>query len=147
MGIGMIKGVILTPPVIITHPKGDVRRMIRQGDEGYYGVAEVYFSNINCGETKGWKKHKLMTLNLTVPFGSVRFQLFDDRAESKTKGSQADLILGEHNYQRLTVPPGIWMAFSGLSTETSIIANAANMLHDPDEALSQNYANGWDDFK
>ena len=43
------------------------------------------------------------------------------------------LIIGEKQYRRLTIPPGIWYGFKGLSEEKNLLHNISNIEHDPDE--------------
>lgn len=128
-----IEGVILTPLKKIHHPKGDIFHAIKKNDKGFIGFGEAYFSTIKFGEIKGWNKHKRMTLNLVVPVGKVVFVLYDDREESKTKGSFFNIEISLDAYQRLTVPPGVWLAFQGKSNDRNVILNVSNMEHDPDE--------------
>jgi len=74
-------------------------------------------------------------LNLIVPVGKIRFVLYDDRSDSKTKGAFNDFCLGpEIQYSRLTVPPGIWMAFQGVGNGQNLLLNIADISHDPSEA-------------
>ena len=44
-----------------------------------------------------------------------------------------NLIIGEENYSRITVPPMIWFGFKGLSSNKSYVLNISNELHDPKE--------------
>ena len=77
-----------------------------------------------------------MVLNLVVPVGAVRFVLFDDRKESKTKGALEEIILSRSNdYGRLTVPPQLWMGFQGVgeNEELSMLLNIANIEHNAHE--------------
>ena len=129
----MIKGVILTPLKQIYHPKGDVFHAIKKSDMGFTGFGEAYFSTVHAGDIKPWKKHIRMTLNLIVPVGKIRFVLYDDRALSLTLGEKMSVEIGLENYQRLTVPPGVWMAFEGLGEGLNLLLNVADMEHDPDE--------------
>ena len=132
----MIEGVILTPLSIIDTKSGDVLHAMKETDKGYSGFGEAYFSTIESGAIKGWKRHQDMVLNLVVPVGAVRFVLFDDRKESKTKGALEEIILSRsNNYGRLTVPPRLWMGFQGVgeNEELSMLLNIANIPHDPDE--------------
>ena len=105
---------------------GDVLHAIKKSDSGFEGFGEAYFSFVESGAVKGWKLHREMTLNLTVPLGMVRFVLFDN-------GDYLERCLGDSDLWRLTVPPRIWFAFQGLSTQTSIVLNVANIEHDPSE--------------
>jgi len=122
--------VILTPLRQIFHPKGDVYHGMKKSDEGYAGFGEAYFSTINQGEVKGWKKHTRMTLNLIVVVGEIEFVVYDE--DTKKFFS---VKLSKDNYQRLTVKPGAWVAFRGMQ-ENNMLLNLANLEHDPDEAVN-----------
>ena len=86
----MIDGVIISPLKIIRVDEGDIYHGMKRVDKGYCGFGEAYFSSINYGETKGWKRHHEMTLNIIVPNGKIQFALFDDRNKVNFKrlGSQ-----------------------------------------------------------
>ena len=128
-----IEGLILTPLKKIHHPKGDVLHGMKKSEQGFNGFGEAYFSTIKGGQIKGWNRHKRMTLNLVVPMGSVTFVIYDDRNGIGTKSNFFEVELSPDNYQRLTVPPGLLLAFKGKSNGTNLILNIADMEHDPDE--------------
>lgn len=128
-----IDGCKLTPLRIIPGEKGDVMHALRCTDEGFSAFGEAYFSSVKNGETKGWKRHHRMTLNLVVPAGRIRFRLHDERPGSPTCGQSDEVELSIENYQRLTVPPGIWLAFEGLGDGLNLLLNIADMTHDPTE--------------
>ena len=44
-----------------------------------------------------------------------------------------EIELSLQNYQRLTVPPGLWVGFQNLYKKQSLILNIADMEHDPAE--------------
>lgn len=129
-----IPGVWLTPAKRIGVTTGDVLTFCKLGEAGIGTIAEVYGSFINQGERKGWRRHNKITLNLVVPVGQIRFVLFDDRAAGKFY----ETTLGLDNYQRLTVPPGVWMAFEGLAPGQNLLWNAIDHPHDPAEADTLN---------
>ncbi|RUM69071.1 MAG: dTDP-4-dehydrorhamnose 3,5-epimerase [Sulfurospirillum sp.] len=122
--------VILTPLKRIRHPKGDVFHGMKKSDDGYAGFGEAYFSTVNKDDIKGWKKHTLMTLNLVVPVGAIKFVVYDEADKSFFTQT-----LSPENYQRLTVKPGAWVAFKGVG-EYNMLLNLANLEHDPDEAVN-----------
>lgn len=128
-----IDGVLLTPLKRIHHPKGDIFHGMKKSDHGFSGFGEAYFSTINFNDTKPWKKHFAMTLNFVVPMGEIRFVIFDDRKGSSTENNFFDITLGKNNYQRITIPPGVWVAFSGIGIEYNLLLNLANLEHDPAE--------------
>ena len=133
MGKVNIEGIILTPLKKITHPRGDIFHAMKESDGGYVGFGEAYFSTIKHGEIKGWNLHKKMTLNLVVPMGKVTFVIYDDKDGSNSKENYFKVTLSQTNYQRLTVPPGLWLAFKGIGISTNLILNVANMEHDSNE--------------
>ena len=135
MGIMKIDGVSLHPLKHITVPKGDVFHALKSTDEGYCGFGEAYFTQIESGQAKGWKRHNRMTLNLVVIAGKVRFVVYDDRECSPTRGQFEEIVLSPvDNYQRLTLEPGLWMAFYGEAEETSLLMDIIPEPHDPEEA-------------
>ena len=130
----MIDGVIISPLKIVRIDQGDIFHGMKETDKGYSGFGEAYFSSINYGEIKGWKRHHEMTLNIIVPKGEIQFALFDDRNESNL--NKFDIIISNKNYYRLTVPPMVWLAFKGLDTSGSMLLNIANIVHNPSESDS-----------
>jgi dTDP-4-dehydrorhamnose 3,5-epimerase len=128
-----IDGVIITPLKQILSPLGDVMHGIKKADPGYVGFEEAYFSTINFGSIKAWKKHQKMTLNLIVPVGKIRFVLYDNRPDSPTHEVFSEVTLSRENYYRLTIPPNIWLAFKGEDEAMNLLLNCADMEHDPDE--------------
>lgn len=129
-------GVTLTSLKRVSVINGDVYHALKASEETYKGFGELYFSRIDYGKVKGWKKHTKFTLNLTVPAGYVRFVVF---LSDKETGLPSELV-GEYligandNHQRLTVPPGYWVAFQGLHQSVNVIANVIPEEHIPAEA-------------
>ena len=127
----MIKEVVFTKLDIIDTLGGSVMHAMKASSAGYAGFGEAYFSQVDQGAIKAWKRHKKMTLNLVVPVGEIRFVLFDDRELSNTQSQE--IIISKDNYCRLTIPPMVWMGFQGLSESGAMLLNIADIEHDPDE--------------
>ena len=119
-------GVILTPLRRIEHPKGDIFHAMKASDTGFSGFGEAYFSTVNKSDIKGWKKHNEMTLNLIIVMGEVEFVVHNGIDFFNVK-------LSKDNYQRLTVKPGLWVAFRGLSNENMLL-NLASIEHNSRES-------------
>ncbi len=130
----MIVGVKLSPLRQIHHPKGDIYHALKETDSSFNGFGEAYFSFVKNGEIKGWKKHTKMVLNLVVPQGAVKFVIYDDREGSQTQGQFMHVELSSSNYQRITVPPLLWVAFQGISSGDNMLLNIASIAHDPSES-------------
>ena len=103
---------------------------IKASESTYKSFGEAYFSCIHKNSTKGWKKHTQMTMNIIVPVGSIRFLIFDE-----TSKLTYCTTVGIDNYKRLTVFPGAWVAFKGLSSR-NILLNVADFEHNPSEAIN-----------
>lgn len=145
---GMIEGVTLYPLRHIQVPKGDIYHALKCTDEGYCGFGEAYFSEIEHGAVKGWKRHNRMSLNIVVIKGEIGFVIYDDRKGSRTEGEFTEIRLSPNgNYQRLTLSPGLWMAFYGVAKDTSMLMDIIPEPHDPGEADRKDLSEIIFDFK
>ena len=131
----MLEGMIKTDLNIIPTKAGSVMHGIRKNDSGFVDFGEVYFSTVKQGTVKAWKQHKKMTLNLIVPVGKVQFYFLDVREQSNTFNETFKIVLSQKPYFRLTVPPGIWFGFKGLTEGLNLICNVADIIHNPHEVL------------
>jgi dTDP-4-dehydrorhamnose 3,5-epimerase len=127
MGAVTVDDIITTSLKIVSVEGGNVMHAMKFTDAGYVDFGEAYFSKIDMSAIKAWKKHNNMTLNLIVPFGSVRLIFIDD------KGGVREELIGDGKYARVTVPPGIWFGFQGRTAPFSIVLNIADIPHSPDE--------------
>lgn len=131
----IIEGIELYPLRQITVPKGNILHALKATDKGFLGFGEAYFSQIEQGAVKGWKKHKSMTLNLVVPVGAIKFVIYDDRKNSLTYKHFYEVTLSsKENYKRLVIAPGLWMAFMGVGEGISMLMDIIPEPHNPDEA-------------
>ena len=128
-----LEGVLLTPLSIVTTSSGDVMHAMKKSNVGYSGFGEAYFSQVESGVIKAWKRHHEMTLNLVVPVGVIDFVLYDDRHNSSTCSEFQQVTLSKENYYRLTVPPMVWVGFQGCDSNISMLLNIADTEHHPDE--------------
>jgi len=126
----VIEGVIITPLKQIHDERGAVLHMLRADADHFSQFGEVYFSVVNPGVIKEWRRHTQMTMSLAVPKGRVKFVLADGQ------GTVQEIILGEDvaEYKLITIPPMVWSAFQCLSSDPAIIANCASIVHASDEA-------------
>jgi len=93
----MIEGVEIFPLKTIPDERGKVMHMLKSTDPHFEAFGEIYFSCVYPGVVKGWHKHSKMTINYAVPTGKIKLVLYDDRADSPTKGAVQELFLGESN--------------------------------------------------
>ena len=117
--------------------EGSVMHGIKASDSSYNGFGEAYFSTVNQNSVKGWKLHKKMTWNLLVPHGEIRIIVHNAEDNKDIITPLIDVVLGKNNYSRITIPPGNWVAFKGLSSEKNILLNVADIEHDPSESINK----------
>jgi dTDP-4-dehydrorhamnose 3,5-epimerase len=131
----MLDGISKTDLTIIKTESGSIFHAIKNTDAGFREFGEVYFSTVIKDAVKAWKLHQKMTLNLIVPVGSVLFCFVDMRSNSNTYNETYKIVLSQEAYCRLTVPPGIWFGFKGISDGLNMICNVADIPHDPNEVM------------
>ena len=129
----MIDGIVITPLRQIPDERGKIMHMLRSDDPQFERFGEIYFSMVYPGAIKAWHLHTKMTLNYAVVSGMIKLVLYDPRPSSPTKGELQEIFLGEQNYVRVKIPPGIYNGFKGVGTSPALVANCATIPHDPAE--------------
>lgn len=139
----LIKGVQVIPLRVIPDERGAVLHMIRVDSPHFDRFGEIYFSEVNPGVVKGWKRHHLMTQRFAVPVGRIKVVVFDDREDSPTMGSLQTFILGRpDDYKLIILPPMLWYGFQCVSPTPAIMANCADLPYDPTESETKELAEG-----
>jgi dTDP-4-dehydrorhamnose 3,5-epimerase len=134
VGIAVIDGVLVHPRRIIADDRGAVLHFMRRDAEEFREFGEVYFSEVNAGAVKAWKRHTRMTQHFVVPVGRIRFFMVDARPDSHTDGQSQDVTLGRPDaYALLVIPPGVWYGFQNVSNVAALIANCADLPHEVGE--------------
>ena len=130
-----IDGVLVTALRQIVDERGAVLHHMRSDAPEFTIFGECYFSEMVPGAVKAWKRHREQTQHLAVPIGRVRFVVYDDRESSPTLGEIQVVELGRpDDYNRLRIPKDLWYGFTCLSDTPALIANCADLPHDPDDA-------------
>ena len=127
----LIVGVQIVPLRRIPDERGTIYHMLRSTDPHFIAFGEIYFTSIYRDVVKGWHRHRDMTLNYACNSGRIKLVLYDDRPDSPTKGALLEIFLGPDDYSLVTIPPGVWSGFKGMS-ETALVANCATHPHDPE---------------
>jgi dTDP-4-dehydrorhamnose 3,5-epimerase len=126
---------IILPEILVTELKiievigGNVFHCMKKTDNGFNEFGEAYFTNVKSNQIKAWKMHHKMTLNLTVPRGKVKFVFVSPDNLTKFHVIES----GIDDYKRITVKPGVWFGFMGISEEESLILNIADIEHQSNE--------------
>lgn len=131
-----LPGVVIQPLKQIQDERGAVLHMLRRDSPLFLGFGEIYFSQVNPGMVKAWKRHRLMNQHFAVPVGQIRLVLCDDRA-SPGQFQIQELLLGRpDHYSLIRIPPGLWYGFQGWSATPALVANCTDLPYDPGEVES-----------
>jgi dTDP-4-dehydrorhamnose 3,5-epimerase len=126
-----IDGLLHLPLRRIPDERGTIMHMLRADDPHFLQFGEIYFTTVYEGVIKGWHKHREMTLNYACVFGRIKLVVYDDRAESPTRGSLEEIFLGPDDHSLVVIPPGLWTGFKGMSRPFALVANCCTHTHDP----------------
>jgi dTDP-4-dehydrorhamnose 3,5-epimerase len=129
----MIAGVETISLLRIQDERGFVMRMLRADDPHFTKFGEIYFSVIYPGIIKGWHLHSRMTINYAVVQGNIKLVLYDQRPDSTTYRELQEIVFGQINYQLVRVPPGVVNGFTAVGGVGALVANCADIPHDPAE--------------
>lgn len=122
----------------VADARGPVLHFLRCDSPDFVSFGEFYFSEVLPGMTKGWKRHRVQTQNIVVPVGRIQLVTFDDRVLSPERDGLNVFELGRPDaYCRVRIPPGIWYGFSCISAVPALLANCADVPHDPLESESR----------
>lgn len=130
----MIEGVIIQGLKQIDDERGKVMHMLRSDSPLFTGFGEIYFSVVNSGAVKAWKKHLRMTQHFAVPVGNIRLVIYDNRKNSASCSKLEIIEIGENNFSLVRIPPLVWYGFKGISSIPALIVNCTDLPHDPSEA-------------
>jgi len=131
----MINDVKIIPLKKIPDERGCIFHMLKSTDEHFTEFGEIYFSTINPGAIKAWHDHTKMIINYAVIVGNIKLVLYDGRKKSSTYKELQEVFIGENNYCLVQVPPGVINGFKAVGNEKAIVANCANIAHDPTETI------------
>ena len=117
----------------IINKKGNIMHFIKNTDENFIKFGEVYFTWIKKNQSKGFKFHKRMHMNLTVPVGNVKFVFFDKNFKNKRS-----FHLSERKFGTLYVPPKVWFSFENINKKKdSLVLNFSNIIHEKNESINK----------
>lgn len=133
-----IDGALFQPLKVIAAQGGPVLHMLRAGapllPDFSHGFGEIYFSEVEPGSVKAWKRHTRQTQLFAVPVGRLRIVLYDSRPASPSNGALVERRLGRpDDYGLLRIPPLVWYGFMAEGEGPALICNCADIPHDPAE--------------
>jgi dTDP-4-dehydrorhamnose 3,5-epimerase len=139
----MIDGVRLVPLTSHCDDRGRVMELLRRDDPHFKNFGQAYLSTILPGVVKAWHAHGIQTDALAVIRGMVLIGLFDDRAESPTRGKVRKVVAGTHQPTLVMIPPGVYHGFRALGNEEALLINLPSEPYNRDKP--DELRRPWDD--
>lgn len=134
MNATTIHGVLTLDLGVIPTEGGPVLHMLRSDSPLFTRFGELYFSEVEPGAVKAWKRHTRQTQHFAVPAGRMQVVIHDSRPGSPTHGATEVFLLGRpDNYRLLRIPPLVWYGFGAVGQVTALLCNCADLPHDPAE--------------
>ncbi|MBE0432855.1 dTDP-4-dehydrorhamnose 3,5-epimerase family protein [candidate division WOR-3 bacterium] len=132
----LIDGVTIRDLRLIPDERGRLMEILRADDKEFSKFGQVYVTTVYPGVVKAWHCHKLQDDNMTALNGMVKIVLFDDRADSPTRGAINEFFVGDHNHPLIHIPRYVWHGFKCISDHEAMIVNVVTECFDyahPDE--------------
>jgi dTDP-4-dehydrorhamnose 3,5-epimerase len=110
--------------------------ILRSDDKQFTKFGQVYVTTAYPGVVKAWHAHKLQDDNMTALSGMAKIVLYDDRADSPTRGVINEFFVGEHNQLLIHIPKLVWHGFKCIGNEEVLILNIVTECYNyekPDE--------------
>jgi dTDP-4-dehydrorhamnose 3,5-epimerase len=118
---------------------------IFEGENDYWDapIVYAYHFSVRPHQMKGWGLHERKLDRYTIICGEVLLFLWDDRAESPTRGVIQKIVMSDRGTRQVTIPVGVWHLSVNLNEEEARLVNFPTEVyhHDaPDRLLL-----AWDD--
>jgi dTDP-4-dehydrorhamnose 3,5-epimerase len=146
-GVPLAKGIVgvktRSTPNHIDH-RGTVFEIF-EGLNDYWDepVVYAYQFSVHPHQMKGWGLHERKTDRYTIIAGEILLFLWDDRADSPSRGVVQKVVMSDRGTRQVTIPIGVWHLSVNLGeTEARLINFPTEVYHhdSPDRLLL-----GWDD--
>ena len=132
----MNEGVKIKKLKVIPDERGRLMEMLRSDDDVFEKFGQVYITTTYPNVVKAWHFHKKQADNIVCVHGMIKLVLYDQRDDSPTFNSVAELYLGVHNPLLIHIPPDICHGWLCVSEEEAIIVNIPTEVYNydrPDE--------------
>jgi dTDP-4-dehydrorhamnose 3,5-epimerase len=143
----MIDGIIVKSLKKYNDERGWLTEIFRS-DEISAHPAMAYVSCTKPGVTRGPHEHKEQTdIFVFIGPGTVELSLWDRRKNSKTKGENMKLEVGENNPSMIIVPPGVVHAYKCVSNKNAWCVNLPDKLYKGKEKKEEADEIRWENKK
>lgn len=132
----MIHDVSIKPLRRLVDDRGYLMEILRRDDPLFQEFGQLYISACFPGIVKAWHQHWIQTDFFCCVQGNIKVGLFDDRADSPTRGEVQTAVIGALNPALIVIPPFVWHGMAAVGGETAVLINAPTELYnysEPDE--------------
>ena len=131
----LIDGVAVKEPKNVCKASGDVLREVFRSDWALDGgtVDQVFQSLLLPGSITAWHAHRLTTDRLFVSSGLIQLVLYDDRADSATRGLLNVFRYGTARPGLVVIPSEIWHGVQNISDKPSLLLNLVDQAYQYDD--------------
>ncbi len=119
----MIYGVRVKALRVIPDERGRLMEILRADDDLFIRFGQLYMTTAYPGVVKGWHYHKNQLDHFAVVKGMIKLVLYDQRADSPTKGEVNEFFIGEQNPQLVQIPSLVLHGFKCVGNEEAIVIN------------------------
>lgn len=123
----------------VTHPddRGTLTEVYNSAwDFSDAPLVYVYQATIRPGKVKGWVKHLLQDDRVFTSRGTIKWALYDDRADSPTYKALNVIYMSEHNRGLVLIPRGVYHAAQNVGHTDALFMNMPTRAYnhaDPDK--------------
>lgn len=122
-----IAGVFYRPYPPVATGYGVLREMLRSEWLGADAlVDQVFISSLASGAVSAWHAHEQTADRLFAVGGSVLVVLYDNRAESSTRGTVQEFRMDEEKPGLLIIPPRVWHGVENTGRDVVHLINAVD---------------------
>jgi dTDP-4-dehydrorhamnose 3,5-epimerase len=129
----MIEGVRIKQLKVMPDERGRLMEILRCDDPEFVGFGQVYMTTVYPGVVKAWHYHRKQIDNMTVVKGVMKLALYDDRADSTTRGEVNEFFISEHRPVLVQIPRGVLHGIKGVGTEEAVVINLVTEPYNREE--------------
>ena len=129
----MIEGVKIKKLKWNPDERGKLMEILRNDDEIYSEIGQVYVTTGFPDIVKAWHYHKFQDDHMTVVKGMMKIVLYDGREDSHTKGKVNELYVGEYNPILVKIPRHVYHGFMCVSESEAYVINIVTKSYNREE--------------
>jgi dTDP-4-dehydrorhamnose 3,5-epimerase len=118
----------------IVNSLGDLRHIVKNESGKNLPFSEIYFSEVKPKTVKAWKFHSKHSQNISVAFGAIRIICIKKKFDETVY--EVFELNSEELHGILNIPAGIHYSLINVSEFPTILLNATDEPHNPEENFS-----------